>query len=86
MIHLIRRSIRVQHLIIALERETTVLRSMHSSGELKGALRGTTTCADTVGIIDWGGVLFMSLRICHLWGRIITYLPSVRSFSYICCR
>ena len=70
----------------ALECEASVLRSIHSSDELKGALRGPTTCSDPVGIIDWGGVLFISLRIWHLWGSMIkalnkgnTYLPSMRS-------
>ena len=36
----------------ALECEATVLRSIHSSGELRGALRGPTTCSDPVGIMD----------------------------------
>ena len=44
----------------ALEYEASVLRSIHSSGELKGALRGPTTCSNPVGIMDWGGVFFMS--------------------------
>ena len=34
------------------------------SGELnKGALCRPNTCSDPVGIVDWRGVLFMSLRI-----------------------
>ena len=37
----------------------------------KGALCGPTTCADPVGIMDWREVLFMSLRIWHLWGSTI---------------
>ena len=37
----------------ALEYEASVLRSIHSSGELKCALRGPTTCSDPVGIMDW---------------------------------
>ena len=28
-------------------------------------------CSDPVGIMDWGGVLFMSLRVWHLWGSTI---------------
>ena len=36
-----------------------------------GALRIPTTCSNPVGIIDWGGVLFMSLRICHLWIKVL---------------
>ena len=55
----------------ALEYEASVLRSIHSSGELRGALRGPTTCSDPVGIVDWGGVLFTSLRIWHMWGNMI---------------
>ena len=47
----------------ALKCEASVLRSIHSSDELKGALRGPTTCSDPVGIMDWGDVLFMSLSI-----------------------
>ena len=43
--------------------EVVVLRSIHSSG----ALRRPTTCSEPVGIMDGGGVLFMSLRIWHLW-------------------
>ena len=39
----------------ALECEANVLRSIHSSGELRGALRGPTTFSDPVGIADWGG-------------------------------
>ena len=45
----------------ALECEACVLPSIHSSGELRGALREPTTCFDPEGIVDWGGVLFMSL-------------------------
>ena len=40
-----------------MEYEASVLRSIHSSGELRGELRGPTTCSDPVGIVDWGGVL-----------------------------
>ena len=47
----------------ALKCEASVLRSIHSSGELRGALRGPTTCSDLVSIVDCGGVLFTSLRI-----------------------
>ena len=50
----------------ALECEASVLRSIHSSDELRGALRGPTTCSDPVGIVDWGCVFFTSLRIWHL--------------------
>ena len=31
---------------------TSVLRSIHSSGELKGALRGPTTYSEPVGIME----------------------------------
>ena len=47
------------------------VRSIHSSDELKGTLRGRTTCYDPVGIMDWRGVLFTSLRFWHLWGSTI---------------
>ena len=54
----------------ALECQANVPRSIHSSGELD-ALRRPTTCSDLVGIVDWGSVLFTSLRIWHLCGSTI---------------
>ena len=36
----------------ALECEASVLRSIHSSDELKSALRRPTRCSDPVGIMD----------------------------------
>ena len=36
----------------ALEYEASVLHSIDSSGELKGALRSPTSCSDPVGIMD----------------------------------
>ena len=53
------------------ECEASVLRSIHSSGELKDALCGPTACSDPMVIMDWGGVLFMSLRIWHMRGSTI---------------
>ena len=47
----------------ALECEASVPRLIHSSGELKCALRRPTICSDPVDIMEWGGILFMSLRI-----------------------
>ena len=44
----------------ARECEASVLRSIHSSSTLEGALRRPTTCSDPVGIM--GDVLFTSLR------------------------
>ena len=81
----------------ALECEANVLRLIHSSGELKGALRGPTTSSDPVGIMDWGGVLFMSLGNWRLWGSTIfrsrrlikviaISLSSMKSVSYLSCR
>ena len=55
----------------ALECEANVLRSIHSSSELKGALRGPTTRSDPVGIVDWGGIIFMRPSIRHMWGSTI---------------
>ena len=52
----------------ALEREASVLRSIHNFGESKSPLRGQTKCSDPMVFMDWGGVLFMSLMIWHLWG------------------
>ena len=37
----------------------------------KDPLRGPTTSSDPVSVVDWGGILFMSLRIWHLWGNTI---------------
>ena len=37
----------------ALEYKANIWRSIHGSGELKGALHRPTTCSDPVGIMDW---------------------------------
>ena len=47
----------------ALECEASVMCSIHSSGELKCALRGPTTCSDPVGIMDQGRVTRVNLVI-----------------------
>ena len=63
--------------------------------ELKGALRGPTTCSAPVGIIDWGCLIHEShdlafvgqhdLRIQAL-NKGNTYLSSMRSVSYLSYR
>ena len=55
-----------------------------------------STCSDSVVIMDWGCVLFMSLRIWHLWAarysdqkRLINVIPICHqwwSVSYLSCR
>ena len=44
----------------ALECRASVMRPIHSSSELKGALRRPTTCSDQVGIVDWGCLIHES--------------------------
>lgn len=48
-------------IVIALESDARVLRSIYISGELIECI--TWTCSDPVGTVDSGGVLFLSLRI-----------------------
>ena len=75
----------------ALKCEASVQRSMHSSGELKGALRGPITCSDPVGL--WWCLIHESQDLASL-GRDLrimalnkgnSYLPSMRSVSYLSC-
>ena len=46
----------------------SVLLSIHSSVELKICIAWINHMLWPVGITDWGDVLFISLRIWHLWG------------------
>ena len=49
--------------VSALECETNFLRSIHCSNEFsKNAVRGLTRFSDQLDIVDWGYVLFLSLK------------------------
>ena len=50
----------------------------------KAALHGSTSCSDLVGILDWGGVLLINLRIWHLWSSMIFGLKLLIKVTSIC--